>query len=123
MRTVTRYLLLLCGWTAFTLGAIGAIFPVLPTTPFMLVAAACFLRSSERLHRWLLTHPKYGPQVRDYFAGKGLRRSTKWVAIGTMWASILASIAFFVPFFWIDLLLIVIAVSVTLYLVGLPTSE
>ena len=118
---VVRHVVLAFGWLFFGMGVVGMFVPVWPTTPFMLLAAACFMRSSERLHEWLVTHPKYGEHIRDYFEGRGLRRRTKLVAIGTMWTSILLSAWFFVPHAWIDAVLVLIAAGVSIYLVRQPT--
>jgi uncharacterized membrane protein YbaN (DUF454 family) len=95
--------------------------PVLPTAPFVLLAAACFMRSSERLHGWLVRHPLFGCHIEDYLAGRGLRAKTKFVALLTLWASVAASAALFVPLLLVDLLLIAIAAGVTLYIMRLPT--
>lgn len=119
---VVRYFLIGCGWVFLGLGAIGLFFPVLPTTPFVLLAAACFLRSSERLHAWLVGHPVFGEHIRDYLAGRGLRMRTKIVAVTTLWASILASAILWVPFILVDIALIAIAIAVTRYLLRLPTA-
>ena len=121
MTPVLRHVVMALGWLFFGMGVVGMVVPIWPTTPFMLLAAACFMRSSERLHEWLVTHPKYGEHIRDYFAGRGLRRRTKFVAIGTMWASILLSAAVFVPHTEIDVLLVLIAVGVSIYLIRQPT--
>ena len=123
MRGPTRYLLLAGGWLFLVLGIVGAFLPVMPTTPFLLLATACFMRSSERLHTWLTRHPKYGRQITDYFEGKGLTRRTKIVAISTLWASILVSAVFFVPLFAVDVLLVLTAIATTVYLWRLPTRE
>ncbi len=120
---MSRYLLLLLGWIFLGIGAVGMVLPVLPTTPFLLLAAACFMRSSERLHSWLVTHPVFGKQIADYLAGKGLRRKTKLVAIVTLWASIVASAVLFVPYPLADIALLVVAVWVTAYLLRLPTAD
>lgn len=58
-----RLIWLICGFMALGLGLIGVITPVLPTVPFMILAAFCFSRSSERLHNWILSHPRLGPPV------------------------------------------------------------
>lgn len=121
MRTALRYLLLACGLIALALGVIGLFLPVLPTTPFILLAAACFLRSSKRLHALVVGHPVLGPPVQDFFAGRGISRRTKTVAITTLWASILGSAWFCVPSPWLDGLLVAIAAGVTVYLLKLPT--
>ena len=67
-----RYLLLAIGWLSVALGVIGIFLPVLPTTPFLLLAAACFVRSSRRFYIWLVTHPHLGPWIRDYLEGLSL---------------------------------------------------
>jgi len=118
-----RHLLLACGWLSLGIGAIGLFVPVLPTAPFVLLAAACFLRSSERLHRWLVSHPTFGCHVEDYLAGRGLQARTKAVALATLWLSTLASAYFFVPLLAVDLLLITIAAAVSVYLLRLPTCQ
>lgn len=123
MNSIGRFALLGFGWLALGLGSLGLILPILPTAPFVLVAAACFMRSSERLHSWVVEHPVFGVHVRDYLAGKGLQRRTKIVALATLWASILASVFLLVPFMIVDALLVVIAALVTAYIVRLPTCE
>lgn len=122
MGTAARYLILAFGWIFLGLAVIGMLLPVIPTTPFLLLAAACFMRSSERLHRWLLSHPRYGPLIADYLEGRGLTVTTKVVSIGTMWLSIVAGIVFFVPYPVADLLMLAVAISVTAYLLQLPTA-
>ena len=64
-----RYVLLAIGWLSVALGVIGIFLPVLPTTPFLLLAAACFARSSPRFYQWLVQHPRLGPWIRDYRSG------------------------------------------------------
>ena len=65
-----RAVLLAAGWLSVALGVIGIFLPVLPTTPFLLLAAACFVRSSQRVYIWLVTHPRLGPWIRDYLDGE-----------------------------------------------------
>lgn len=116
-----RYLLLGLGWLFLGLGVIGLFVPVLPTAPFVLIAAACFMRSSERLHAWLVSHPQLGCHIEDYLAGRGLRRRTKVLALTMLWVSVLASAILFVPLLMVDVLLIGVAAGVSAYLLRLPT--
>ena len=62
---VIRYVLLAIGWLSVALGVIGIFLPVLPTTPFLLLAAACFMRSSKRFYLWLVNHRQLGPWIVD----------------------------------------------------------
>jgi uncharacterized membrane protein YbaN (DUF454 family) len=116
-----RLVLLAIGWVSLGLGAVGLFVPVLPTTPFVLLSAACFLRSSERLHRWLVDHPVFGVHIEEYLAGRGLTRKTKIVALSTLWGSVLLSTILFVPLLVADLIIYGIAIAVTIYILRLPT--
>ena len=63
---VVRRLWLLAGWLSLGAGLVGVVVPLLPTTPFLLLAAFCFQRGSERIHKWLVEHPRFGPPIRDW---------------------------------------------------------
>ncbi len=123
IRDIKRYVLLGCGWLSLGLGILGMFLPVLPTTPFILLAAACFMRSSERLYAWLVEHPRFGAHIRDYLDGKGLMRRTKVVALVTLWLSVGVSVWLFVPLVVADAFIVAMAVAVTIYLLRLPTCE
>ena len=117
---VARYALLVIGWLSVVLGVIGIFLPVLPTTPFLLLAAACFVRSSRRFYDWLVTHPRLGPWLRNYLEGNGIPLKGKVYAIATMWLSISVS-CWLVPLFWARLAMLISATLVTLYIVRLKT--
>ncbi len=115
-----RYLLLAIGWLSVALGVVGIFLPVLPTTPFLLLAAACFSRSSPRFHHWLIHHRQLGPWIRDYLGGQGIPLKGKVYAIGLMWASILFS-CYLVPLFWARAFMLTSAVCVSLYILRQKT--
>lgn len=117
-----RWLLVAIGWVAVVAGVIGLFLPLVPTVPLLLLAAACFARSSERFHSWLVEHDHLGPLVRDYLSGKGIPQKAKWMAVGMVWVTVPTSAFLFVPVFWVKLLLLAIAAGVTMYLFRLPTS-
>ena len=75
-----RYILLCAGWLNLALGFIGIFLPLLPTTPFLLLAAYCFARSSEGLHAWLLSLKFAGPLIRDWQEHRNISLSTKLIA-------------------------------------------
>lgn len=95
--------------------------PLMPTTVFLLLAAYCYSRSSERFHNWLLNNRLCGAYIRNYRSGKGITRRQKISTILTLWASIGLSIWLINARFWPTLLLALIAAGVTLHLVLLKT--
>jgi uncharacterized membrane protein YbaN (DUF454 family) len=83
-----RFMYLALGWTFFGLGAVGAVLPVLPTTPFMLLALWAFSKGSARLEHWLLHHPYFGPRLRAWRTNRVIPWSVKITAWSTMAASL-----------------------------------
>jgi hypothetical protein len=119
---VLKWILLTVGIVSTALGVLGIFLPLLPTTPLLLLAAACFARSSDRFHRWLVEHDHLGPMVRGYLEGTGIPRRAKATAIAMVWLTIPTSALLLVPLPWVRAILFAIAVGVTLYLVRLPTT-
>ena len=117
-----RWILICCGWICIVAGVIGIFLPLVPTVPFLLLAVACFARSSERFHSWLVEHHYLGPLVRDYLNGTGIPLRAKRIAIGMIWVSLPASTFLFAQVLWLKVLLMTIAISITLYLLFLPTN-
>ena len=109
------------GLVCTALGAVGIVLPGLPTTPFLLLAAFCFSRSSERFHRWLLSHRWLGTYIRNFEQGRGMTRRDKAITLLTMWVTIGITAAVFIPFVWGQVALLLIAAGVSLYLIRLPT--
>jgi uncharacterized protein len=117
---LVRFLLLGVGWLSVALGVVGIFLPVLPTTPFLLLAAACFARSSPRFYQWLVGHPRLGPWIRGYLDGKGMPLKAKVYAIGLMWVGIGVS-CWLVPLVWVRGFMLICAVLVTVYILRQPT--
>lgn len=91
-KSTLRYVYLVLGLISLSLGVVGIFLPVFPTTPFLLLAAFLFLRSSQRMYDWLISHPKLGPQVCDYIDGLGIPMASKKKAVALLWASITLSV-------------------------------
>jgi uncharacterized membrane protein YbaN (DUF454 family) len=108
------------GGLCLALGIVGVFLPLLPTTPFVLLASACFLRGSPAAHRRLHAHPRLGPYLSAYEQGRGIPLRAKVVAIALLWLSIGSAIAY-VGIPWAGLAMGAVAAAVTAYLAHLPT--
>jgi len=109
------------GTISLALGIVGIVLPVLPTTPFLLLTAYCYDRGSERLHTWLMNNRVFGEYIRNYTEGRGIPLRAKVTAISVLWVTIGISAYFFMPWLWVRVILMIIAVSVTIHLIRLPT--
>ncbi len=111
----------LVGGIALALGIIGIFLPGLPTTPFVLLAAACFAKASPRVHQWMLQHQLIGPLLRNWEEHRSLTVRTKCVAIGSMLLMIAISIWSFSGRPWIQVSLLVLAAIGALTVLRIPT--
>jgi uncharacterized membrane protein YbaN (DUF454 family) len=118
-----RWGLLAAGILSTGLAILGIFLPLLPTVPLLLLAAACFARSSEPFYRWLLEHRHLGPLLQPYLTGTGIPRRARIKAIAVIWITIPASALLLVPQPSVRVLLFVVALAVTIYLLRLPTRE
>lgn len=111
-----RHSLIALGTICLAIGIIGIFTPILPTTPFLLLAAACYLRSSQRFHSWLMNNRIFGSYIRNYTEGRGIPIKVKLFTIALLWVTIGISI-------WatanviVTAVLLVVAVGVTLHIV------
>ncbi|MDY0349193.1 MAG: YbaN family protein [Tenuifilaceae bacterium] len=110
------------GITSVGLGIIGIVVPILPTTPFLLLAAYLFVRSSSRLYRWLLTHKILGNYIRNYIQHKSIDRNIKIFTLILLWGTILLSVYLTGDTPWVQALLIAIAVGVSIHILTLNTT-
>lgn len=121
--TLGRRLLVVVGTIFVGLAAIGVVLPLLPTTPFLLVAAACYARGSDRFSNWLLGNRLFGKALGDYREGKGLPPRVKIWAIALLWTTIGLSAAFGTDVLAVRLVVLAIALGVTIHLLTIPTSS
>ncbi len=116
-------LLKIAGTAFMVIGGVGIILPLLPTTPFLLLAAVCYARSSERWYNWLLYNRWFGSYIRNWHEGKGIPMRTKILSVVFLIMTIGYSAAFVVPFFIGKVALILIAVCVSVHILSFPTLE
>jgi uncharacterized membrane protein YbaN (DUF454 family) len=118
-----RALLIVIGTLSVICGIIGIALPLVPTVPFLLLAAACYARSSEKCYLWLLNHKWFGEHIYNYRAGKGIPLRAKVTMIGFLWLTIGLSVAFTIDIAWVQIMLVCIATGVTAQLYYLPTLK
>jgi len=111
------------GTLALVLGVIGAFLPVLPTTPLILLAAWCYIRSSKKFYEWLINDERFGKTIEDYHEGRGIKKNTKVKAIGMMWLTISVSSYFFITSTELIAFLYMIAITVSVYIYRQPTLD
>ena len=121
VKPVLRYLLIAAGLLAVALGVVGIFVPILPTTPFLLLAAFLFARSSERLYLWLHRNRWFGAYLTNYREGRGLPAREKAMTIIALWLAIGLSAAFALSSWWPRAGLVAIAIAVTVHLLRIPT--
>lgn len=115
-----RLLWLLVGLLCVFIGALGVVLPLLPTTPFLLVAVFAFARSSARLHAWILAHPKFGPLIDNWHKHGSIDRKSKRIAIIVIIATPIITFVIGAPLWAIGAQLVVLAISATFILTRPP---
>ena len=118
-----RYAYLTAGFLLVAIGVIGIFLPLLPTTIFLILASACFVKSSPKANEWLRNHKILGVYLKNYHDKTGLTLKTKIFTIGFLWISISISGFFLTNELYIKLLLLAIAVGVTIHLVMIKTKR
>ncbi len=119
--SVKRMLFVLVGTLFLAIGFVGIIIPVLPTTPLLLLAAACYLRGSERLHRWMIENRMFGEFIRNYMEGRGIDPRQKVVTLAFLWTTISFSALYLIERLPVRILLFLIATAVSVHILALPS--
>ena len=117
-----KYILTALGLVALGLGILGIFLPVLPTTPFLLLAAALFLRSSRSLYDWLLNHPKLGPYISNFMVHKSIPLHVKVISVSMVWITLLYCAIAVAEHWAFRLMFIAIATGVTIHILSYRTS-
>ena len=120
---IKRNLLIIAGILSLGLGVLGILLPGLPTTPFILLTAACFAKASPRLHVWLQNHRYLGPMVRDWEAHRSLPKKVKWISSGMMSIMVLFSVWQLAGHPWLQGLVLLLGIIGTWVVWRIPTRH
>ena len=118
-----KFLFAFLGSVSLALGIMGVFLPVLPTTPFLLLSAALYMRSSQRLYDWLMSHKHLGAYIRNFREHKALPLRVKVVSVTMVWATLLYCAVFVAQEWWMSLLFIAIALGVTIHILSYRTLK
>lgn len=120
---VKRYIFIILGTLFVVTGIIGIFVPILPTTPFLLLAAACYLRGSKRFYDWLLNNKLFGSYFKNYLEGRGMPVRVKIFTITLLWTAIGISIWLTYPNYIVIAILALVAIGVTIHIVLLKARR
>jgi len=119
--SLKKAIFIVAGTISLGLGAVGIFLPILPTTPFLLLSAACYYKGSERMHRWLLNNKLFGSYIRNYKEGKGISQAGKILTLFLLWITIIFSAFYMVNNYVVQIVLFAIAIAMTIHIITLPT--
>lgn len=118
-----RRLFIAQGTMTLVLGIAGIFLPLLPTTPFLLLSAYFYGKSSEKFYNMLLNNKYVGKYIKDFRAGKGISLKSKIVSIASLWLTMTVSIIFIIDVLFVKIVLVTISTAVSYYLLSLNTLE
>lgn len=121
MNQINQSLWIFSGTLCVGLGVLGVFLPLLPATPFFLLAAYCYGRGSKKFYDWLINRSGFGSYIRNYQSGHGIPLKQKIMTIFFLWLMLGATIVFFVNAWWLKVLLGIVATGVTLHLLRIKT--
>jgi len=122
VKGINKLLFVALGCVFLGLGAVGLVMPLVPTTPFVLLSAICFSKSSRKIHSWLSRLPFFGSFIENYRTKQGIKKSLKVISILSVWASLITSMIL-LQTLWISLLLMVVGASVTTHILLIKTKK
>jgi hypothetical protein len=115
-KSIQNKLIFIGGTVALMIGLIGIFLPILPTTPFLLISAAAYAKSSNKFYNWLLKNKILGSYIRNYKEGLGMPLKVKIFTITFLWVMIIVAMIV-VPIFWVQILLLLIAIAVSIHII------
>ena len=123
-----KIIFVIVGTVSLLLGVLGIFLPILPTTPFLLLTAFCYMRGSRTLYDKLMQHEHLGAYIRNFQEHKAIPLRVKIISITVLWLTIICSAFFYLENIWLRILLIAIAIGVTIHILsyrtlGKPSSE
>ena len=118
-----QILLITLGTFFVGVGIAGIFIPVLPTTPFLLISAALYAKSSTRFYNWLINNRIFGQYIKNYREGKGIPLRLKIITITLLWLTIGCSAIFAVDILWVRIMLVIIAAGVTVHVVRIKPKK
>ena len=121
--SIKKGFLVTSGTLSLALGVIGIFIPLLPTTPFLLLAAACYIRGSKKFYDWLIKNRWLGEYIKNYQDGKGVPFKVKIITITILWLTIITSTILFVSNLIIQIILFIIAIVVTIHIIKIKTQD
>ena len=113
---IKRLLFVTLGTLFLGVGIVGIFVPILPTTPFLLLATSFYARGSDRFHRWLLNNRILGSYIRHYIDGKGMPLKVKLFTITLLWIAISATVAFAIDDLVVRVVLVLVAIGVSVHI-------
>ena len=119
---ILRIILISLGTFFLLIGIIGIFIPILPTTPFLLLAAACYAKGSKKFYSWLINNKWFGEYIKNYREKRGIPLSVKIISITILWITIAFSTFIIVSNLLIQIILIIIAVGVTIHIITIKTK-
>jgi uncharacterized membrane protein YbaN (DUF454 family) len=123
LRKPIKVLLISLGTFFVGVGIVGIFVPILPATPFLLISAALYAKSSVRFYDWLINNKIFGQYIKNYREGKGIPLRLKIITITLLWITIGCSAVFVVDIFWVRIMLIIIAAGVTVHTIRIRPKK